>query len=75
MTQTYTSAERARAQAAYDFLIWSTVAVTSLSSGQLLPHHGWAALLSTAAPVLGLALAVMLAGSRRAIPPARPERA
>jgi hypothetical protein len=38
-------------------------------------HHGWAAALSTAVPVLGLALAVMLAGSRRAIPPAHPERA
>jgi hypothetical protein len=46
---------------ANDFLIWTTVAVTSLSSGQLLHRHGWAAVLVTAAPLLGLAAAVLAA--------------
>jgi MFS family permease len=65
VTRAYTSAERAKAQAANDFLIWATVAVTSLSSGQLLHRHGWHAVLTTAVPLLGLAVAAMLAGYGR----------
>jgi predicted MFS family arabinose efflux permease len=66
VTRTYTSAERAKAQAANDFVIWTTVAVTSLSSGQLLHRHGWHAVVTTAAPLLALAVAAMLAGAWRA---------
>jgi MFS family permease len=68
--QTYASAERAKAQAAYDFLIWATVAVTSLSSGQLLHRRGWHAVLATAVPLLALAAAAMLVRAWR-----RPRRA
>jgi predicted MFS family arabinose efflux permease len=68
VTQAYASAERAKAQAANDFLIWATVAVTSLSSGQLLHRHGWHAVLTTALPLLGLAAAAMLASARGRAP-------
>jgi MFS family permease len=70
VTRTYAPAERTKAQAANDFLIWTTVAVTSLSSGQLLHRRGWGAILWTAAPVLALAaagiLGVWIGGKRRA---------
>lgn len=68
VTRTYASAERAKAQAANDFLIWGTVAVTSLSSGQLLHHRGWNAVLATAVPLLALAVAAILAAWRRSAP-------
>jgi predicted MFS family arabinose efflux permease len=68
VTRTYATAERAKAQAANDFLIWATVAVTSLSSGQLLHHQGWHAVVTTAAPLLGLAAAALLVGWRRDAP-------
>jgi predicted MFS family arabinose efflux permease len=61
VTLTYTPSERTKAQAANDFLIWATVAITSLSSGQLLHRHGWNAILVTAAPLLGLAAAALVA--------------
>jgi MFS family permease len=64
VTRTYASAERATAQAANDFAIWATVAVTSLSAGQLLHRHGWTAVVTTAIPLLGLAVAAGLAGRR-----------
>jgi MFS family permease len=66
VTQTYTPAERARAQAANDGLVWTTVAITSLSSGQLLHHHGWSAVLATALPLLALAGAALLLAAWRA---------
>ncbi len=61
VTRTYSPGERTKAQAANDFLIWTTVAVTSLSSGQLLHRHGWNAVLVTAAPLLALAAAALVA--------------
>jgi predicted MFS family arabinose efflux permease len=64
VTRTYAAAERAKAQAANDFLIWATVAATSLSSGQLLHRHGWNAVVTTALPLLGLAAAALTAGSQ-----------
>jgi MFS family permease len=67
VTRTYASAERAKAQAANDFVIWTTVAVTSLSSGQLLHRHRWPAVVTTALPLLGLAVAAMLAGGWRGV--------
>ncbi len=68
VTRTYASAERAKAQAANDFAIWATVAATSLSAGQLLHRHGWTAVVTTAIPLLGLAVAAGLAGRRRGGP-------
>ena len=71
VTRTYTPGERTKAQAANDFLIWTTVAVTSLLSGQLLHRQGWTAILWAAGPLLALAAAGILAAwvSERARPP------
>lgn len=74
VTKTYAPDERTKAQAANDFLIWATVAGTSLSSGQLLHRHGWTAILVTAGPLLGLATAGLLAASVRARAGAPPPR-
>jgi MFS family permease len=56
VTKAYAPAERSRTQAANDFLVFGTAAVTSLSSGQLLHHRGWQVVLTTAAVMLLLAL-------------------
>src|SRR5439155_23787448 len=50
VTKAYTPAERLRTQAANDFLVFGTAALTSLSSGQLLHHRGWQVVLVTAGP-------------------------
>lgn len=47
VTKAYMPSERARAQAANDFLVFGTAAVASLSSGQVLHHHGWHIVLGT----------------------------
>jgi MFS family permease len=57
VTKAYAPAERARTQAANDFLVFGTAAVTSLSSGQLLHHRGWQIVLVTAMVMLLAALA------------------
>ena len=57
VTKAYAPAERSRTQAANDFLVFGTAAVTSLSSGQLLHHKGWQVVLTTAAIMLLVALA------------------
>jgi predicted MFS family arabinose efflux permease len=51
-TKAYAPPERARAQAANDFLVFGTAAVASLSSGQVLHHHGWHIVLGTAVCML-----------------------
>jgi MFS family permease len=56
VTKAYAPAERSRTQAANDFLVFGTAAVTSLSSGQLLHHRGWQVVLTTAAVMLLAAL-------------------
>jgi MFS family permease len=71
-TRAYGEADRIRGQAANDFLIWTTVALTSLSSGQLLHHRGWWAIVATAAPLLVLAAAVLLARAGRREPQPEP---
>ena len=57
VTKAYAPAERSRTQAANDFLVFGTAALTSLSSGQLLYHRGWQVVLATAAVMLLVALA------------------
>lgn len=57
VTKAYAPAERSRTQAANDFLVFGTAALTSLSSGQLLHHKGWQVVLATAAVMMLLALA------------------
>jgi MFS family permease len=56
VTKAYAPAERSRTQAANDFLVFGTAALTSLSSGQLLHHKGWQVVLATAAVMMLLAL-------------------
>jgi hypothetical protein len=69
VTKAYAPAERSRTQAANDFLVFGTAAVTSLSSGQLLHHKGWQVVLATAAVMLLLALAGSLWRTSRASSP------
>jgi MFS family permease len=57
VTKAYAPAERSRTQAANDFLVFGTAALTSLSSGQLLHHRGWQVVLVTALVMLLAALA------------------
>jgi MFS family permease len=69
VTKAYAPAERSRTQAANDFLVFGTSAVTSLSSGQLLHHRGWQVVLTTAAVMLLAALAGSLVRVSRAASP------
>jgi len=71
VTKAYASAERARTQAANDFLVFGTAAITSLSSGQLLYHRGWQVVLVTAAVMLLAALAGSFWRPRAASPTER----
>ncbi len=74
VTKAYAPAERARTQATNDFLVFGTAAVTSLSSGQLLHHHGWHVVLGTSVVMLVVALAAALWRESRATPaPRRPD--
>jgi MFS family permease len=57
LTSTYTPAEKAKTQAANDFLVFGTVAMSSFSSGVLLNRLGWSAL---ATIVLGLAAIILV---------------
>jgi MFS family permease len=69
VTKAYMPAERSRTQAANDFLVFGTAALTSLSSGQLLHHRGWQVLLMTAVAMLLLALAGSVWRTSRAAGP------
>jgi MFS family permease len=69
VTRAYAPAERSRTQAANDFLVFGTAALTSLSAGQLLHHRGWQVVLVTAAAMLLLALAGSLWRTPRAARP------
>jgi len=63
--------ERVRAQAANDFIVFGTVAVTSFSSGALHAASGWTAINLTVVPPVLVALALALwHRSRRARPAA-----
>jgi MFS family permease len=41
LTETYRSSERSKAQAANEFLVFGTVALTALSSGLVFSEGGW----------------------------------
>jgi MFS family permease len=51
--------ERVRAQAANDFIVFGTVAITSFSSGAIHAYAGWAAVNFTVVPFLVIALALV----------------
>jgi MFS family permease len=57
LTECYTPAERAKTQAANDFLVFSTMAISSASSGLLMSKSGWHAVNYGSIPFLILAAA------------------
>ncbi len=60
LTQAYTPEERAKTQAAHDFTVFGTVAVTALLSGFIHETLGWASInLIAALPIAGAFLAVI----------------
>ena len=72
LTECYTPAERAKTQAANDFMIFATMAISSMSSGLLLNKSGWHAVNLGSIPFLVLATAatLWLMWQRRARPAA-----
>ena len=69
LTQVYRPAERAKVQAANDFLVFGMMATGALSSGAFFHALGWAALNVIAAPFVATALAALawLALKRRPV--------
>lgn len=66
LTESHTPAERAKTQAATNFIIFSLVAIGSLSSGALMHAFGWTWVNLGALPLLLLSLAAALwLGQRR----------
>jgi MFS family permease len=67
LTEAYQPAERARTQAAHDFLMFAVASIASFSAGGLLDIWGWQAVNWTVLPFLVLALGAIggLAISRR----------
>jgi predicted MFS family arabinose efflux permease len=67
LTDCYAPAERAKTQAAHDFLVFATTASASLLSGTLLAGFGWTTVNLIAMPLVALAGLVVLglAWSRR----------
>ena len=68
VTECHTPAERAKTQAANDFLVFATMAVSSMSSGLLLNRSGWHAVNLGSIPFLVVAAAatIWLIWQRRA---------
>jgi MFS family permease len=60
LTECYVPAERAKTQAANDFLIFVTMAISSMSSGLLLNKSGWHAVNYGSIPFVVLATAATL---------------
>lgn len=56
LTEAYRPSERAKTQAAHDFIVFAVVSLASLSAGGLLNVWGWRAVNLTALPMLALAL-------------------
>jgi MFS family permease len=54
LTETYRPEERAKVQGGNDFLVFAVQGVTSLSSGVLITHEGWAMLNYWALPALAV---------------------
>lgn len=69
LTESHAPAERAKVQGANDFAIFSTMVVSSLSSGALFSAQGWQTMNMAAVPFLGVAAAglIWLAVRRRRV--------
>lgn len=76
VAQTYRSSEKSKVQGLHDFILFGSVAVSSLSSGIVYYRQGWDALNIVTLPVAVLCLASLLwlqrARSARKAPPAEP---
>jgi len=66
LTEAYTAAERAKTQAANEFIVFSTTALATLAAGSVQVGHGWAVVNMVAFPALLLAglAAVWLSAQR-----------
>jgi MFS family permease len=75
LTECHTPAERAKTQAANDFMVFATMAISSMSSGLLLSKSGWHAVNLGSIPFLLLATAatIWLMWQRRAVAARRAE--
>ena len=73
LTETYQPSERAKVQAANDFMVFGTVAAASLSSGVLLHTYDWNTVNFFALPFLAITMTVVLwyAASRRKLDAAK----
>ena len=60
VTQCYEPSEKSAVQAANDFSVFATVAVSSLVSGQLFSAFGWNAISYLLFPMVGVAIAAMV---------------
>lgn len=60
LTESYTPAERAKTQAANDFMVFTTMTISSMSSGLLLHQSGWHAVNYGSIPFLLIAAAATL---------------
>lgn len=56
LTEAYLPAEKAKAQAAHDFLMFASVSIASFSAGGLLNRWGWESVNLTVLPFLAIAL-------------------
>lgn len=66
LTEAYAPAERAKTQAANDFIVFSTVAASSLLSGSLLYHYDWQTVNYAALPfIVAVTLAILWLMLRR----------
>ena len=65
LTEAYRPAEKAKAQGLNDFLIFSTVAMTAVSSGFLHDRFGWTAINWAVLPAIGIALCAIVWLDRR----------
>lgn len=60
LSQSHAPAERAKAQAANEFLTFGIVAIGSLSAGAVLQHFGWEMVTTVSLPAIGLAAAATI---------------
>lgn len=60
LTEAYRPSERAKTQAAHDFLVFGAITVSTFASGGLLNTYGWKALNLTVIPFLAIALIVIV---------------
>jgi MFS family permease len=60
LTYTYSVAERFRAQAVNDFLVFGTAATASLLAGTVMHYFGWRLLMLVPIPILVIVCFVLL---------------